>query len=128
MIHHMGGGAEPVRVMGVMGNAGFLNLDLNGKRFMNEDLPGQQLENQIELQKNRESWQIFDSTGPSGPTCPQPTAVLLLRGLRQRGRGLPEQHHLPQLQRAPISWRLLWPMAVPSRLTRWKSWWQDLPG
>lgn len=47
-----------------MGNAGFLNLDLNGKRFMNEDLPGQQLENQIELQKNRESWQIFDSNWP----------------------------------------------------------------
>ena len=60
MIHHMGGGADLAGV-GVMGNAGFLNLDLNGKRFMNEDLPGQQLENQIELQKNRESWQIFDS-------------------------------------------------------------------
>ena len=63
MIHHMGGGADLARV-GVMGNAGFLNLDLNGKRFMNEDLPGQQLENQIELQKNRESWQIFDSNWP----------------------------------------------------------------
>ena len=63
MIHHMGGGAD-LAGMGVMGNAGFLNLDLNGKRFMNEDLPGQQLENQIELQKNRESWQIFDSNWP----------------------------------------------------------------
>ena len=63
MIHHMGGGADLAGV-GVMGNAGFLNLDLNGKRFMNEDLPGQQLENQIELQKNRESWQIFDSSWP----------------------------------------------------------------
>ena len=63
MIHHMGGGADLAGV-GVMGNAGFLNLDLNGKRFMNEDLPGQQLENQIELQKNRESWQIFDSYWP----------------------------------------------------------------
>lgn len=63
MIHHMGGGADLAGV-GVMGNAGFLNLDLNGKRFMNEDLPGQQLENQIELQKNRESWQIFDSDWP----------------------------------------------------------------
>ena len=62
-IHHMGGGADLAGV-GVMGNAGFLNLDLNGKRFMNEDLPGQQLENQIELQKNRESWQIFDSNWP----------------------------------------------------------------
>ena len=63
MIHHMGGGADLAGV-GVMGNAGFLNLDLNGKRFMNEDLPGQQLENQIELQKNRESWEIFDSNWP----------------------------------------------------------------
>ena len=63
MIHHMGGGADLAGV-GVMGNAGFLNLDLNGTRFMNEDLPGQQLENQIELQKNRESWQIFDSNWP----------------------------------------------------------------
>lgn len=63
MIHHMGGGAD-IAGVGVMGNAGFLNLDLNGKRFMNEDLPGQQLENQIELQKNRESWQIFDSNWP----------------------------------------------------------------
>lgn len=63
MIHHMGGGADLAGV-GVMGNAGFLNLDLNGRRFMNEDLPGQQLENQIELQKNRESWQIFDSNWP----------------------------------------------------------------
>lgn len=63
MIHHMGGGAD-LSGVGVMGNAGFLNLDLNGRRFMNEDLPGQQLENQIELQKNRESWQIFDSNWP----------------------------------------------------------------
>ena len=63
MIHHMGGGAD-LSGVGVMGNAGFLNLDMNGKRFMNEDLPGQQLENQVELQKNRESWQIFDSNWP----------------------------------------------------------------
>ena len=40
MIHHMGGGAA-LDGVGVMGNAGFLNLDWNGKRFMNEDLPGQ---------------------------------------------------------------------------------------
>ena len=69
MIHHMGGGADLAGV-GVMGNAGFLNLDLNGKRFMNEDLPGQQLENQIELQKNRESWQIFDSRPEQLPYMP----------------------------------------------------------
>ena len=60
MIHHMGGGADLAGV-GVMGNAGFLNLDLNGKRFMNEDLPGQQLENQIELQPECTSFQLYDS-------------------------------------------------------------------
>ena len=63
MIHHMGGGAD-LSGVGVMGNAGFLNLDMNGRRFMNEDLPGQQLENQIELIKDRKSWQIFDADWP----------------------------------------------------------------
>jgi len=63
MIHHMGGGAD-LSGVGVMGNAGFLNLDMNGRRFMNEDLPGQQLENQIELLKDRKSWQIFDANWP----------------------------------------------------------------
>lgn len=63
MIHHMGGGADLAGV-GVMGIAGFLNLDLNGKRFMNEDLPGQQIQNQIELQKNMTTWQIFDAAWP----------------------------------------------------------------
>lgn len=63
MIHHMGGGAD-LSGVGVMGNAGFLNLDMNGKRFMNEDLPGQQVENQIEKLKGRASWQIFDSKWP----------------------------------------------------------------
>ncbi len=63
MIHHMGGGAD-LSGVGVMGNAGFLNLDMNGRRFMNEDLPGQQLENQIELLKDRKSWQIFDASWP----------------------------------------------------------------
>lgn len=62
-IHHMGGGADLAGV-GVMGIAGFLNLDMNGKRFMNEDLPGQQIENQIELLKDRKSWQIFDANWP----------------------------------------------------------------
>ena len=63
VIHHMGGGAD-IEGVGVMGIAGFLNLDMNGKRFMNEDLPGQQIENQIELQKGRKTWQIFDSNWP----------------------------------------------------------------
>ena len=53
--HHMGSG---------MGITPFLQLNKRGERFMNECIPGQQLENQIELQKNRESWQIFDSNWP----------------------------------------------------------------
>ena len=40
MTHHMGGG---------MGVTPFLQLNKHGKRFMNESIPGQQLENQIEL-------------------------------------------------------------------------------
>ena len=111
MIHHMGGGADLAGV-GVMGNAGFLNLDLNGKRFMNEDLPGQQLENQIELQKNRESWQIFDSNWPEQlPYMPQPTAVPATMRLRQRGRRPQEQHYLPQLQE-PYQLEAAVPMAA----------------
>ena len=51
MIHHMGG---------TMGIAPFLLLDENGKRFCNEDCPGQQLENQIELIKDFTCYQIWD--------------------------------------------------------------------
>ncbi|WP_018213156.1 FAD-dependent oxidoreductase [Desulfitobacterium hafniense] len=60
MIHHMGGGAG-VDGNGVMGIAGFLQLDTNGKRFMNEDVPGQQVENQIELLKGQFSYQFWDA-------------------------------------------------------------------
>ena len=67
MIHHMGGGAD-LSGIGVMGNAGFLNLDMDGRRFMNEDLPGQQLENQIEALRLMKSWQIFDSNWPEQVT------------------------------------------------------------
>ena len=67
MIHHMGGGAD-LSGIGVMGNAGFLNLDMDGKRFMCEDLPGQQLENQIEAVRLMKSWQIFDSNWPEQVT------------------------------------------------------------
>ena len=67
MIHHMGGGAD-LSGVGVMGNAGFLNLDVDGRRFMCEDLPGQQLENQIEAVRLMKSWQIFDSDWPEQVT------------------------------------------------------------
>ena len=52
MIHHMGA---------CMGSACFLQLNRDGQRFMNEDIPGQQLENQIEAQPGRTTWQFFDS-------------------------------------------------------------------
>jgi fumarate reductase flavoprotein subunit len=63
MIHHMGGGAG-ADGHGVMGNNGWLWLNLNGERFMNEDLPGQQLENQVELQPQHKAYQIFDASWP----------------------------------------------------------------
>ena len=63
MIHHMGGGAG-ADGRGVIGNNGFLWLNLHGERFMNEDLPGQQLENQVELQPQRKAYQFFDSNWP----------------------------------------------------------------
>ena len=112
MIHHMGGGADLAGV-GVMGNAGFLNLDLNGKRFMNEDLPGQQLENQIELQKNRESWQIFDSNWPEQlPYMPAATAVPATMRTTPARTKAPRTTLPTATTRAPISWKLLWPMAA----------------
>lgn len=57
MIHHMG-------TPGVMGIAPFLLLNKDGRRFCNEDLPGQQLENQIEQQPERRAYQIFDASWP----------------------------------------------------------------
>lgn len=52
MTHHMGSG---------MGVTPFLQLNKRGERFMNESIPGQQLENQIELQPEHTSFQIYDS-------------------------------------------------------------------
>lgn len=63
MIHHMGGGAG-ADGRGVIGNNGFLWLNLRGERFMNEDIPGQQLENQVELQPERKAYQFFDASWP----------------------------------------------------------------
>lgn len=52
MIHHMGG---------AMGVDAFLQLNLRGERYMNEDCSGQQVENQLERQPGRAAWQFFDS-------------------------------------------------------------------
>lgn len=68
MIHHMGGGAG-ADGRGVIGNNGYLWLNLSGERFMNEDLPGQQLENQVELQPRRKAYQFFDSSWPEQLQC-----------------------------------------------------------
>ena len=68
MIHHMGGGAG-ADGRGVIGNNGYLWLNLRGKRFMNEDLPGQQLENQVELQPQRKAYQFFDASWPEQLAC-----------------------------------------------------------
>lgn len=58
MTHHMGG---PFGMGGALGIAPFLFLNRDGKRFMNEDVPGQQVENQLEMQPERRCYQIFDS-------------------------------------------------------------------
>ena len=55
MTHHMGSG---------MGVTPFLQINKRGERFMNECIPGQQLENQIELQPDHTSFQIYDSSWP----------------------------------------------------------------
>lgn len=63
MIHHMGGGAG-IDGRGVMGINGYLNLNLFGERFMDEDVPGQQVENQVEIQPQSTTFQFFDSSWP----------------------------------------------------------------
>ncbi len=64
MIHNMGGGAKQNGGYGVMGVSGYLQLNLRGERFMNEDLPGQQVEEQVELQPSFCSYQFFDAAWP----------------------------------------------------------------
>jgi hypothetical protein len=61
MIHHMGnmGAAVTGMTMG-MGIAPFLRLNRNGRRFMNEDMPGQQTENQLEQQPGQVCYQFWD--------------------------------------------------------------------
>lgn len=63
IIHHMGAGAG-ADGRGVIGNNGYLWLNKHGKRFMNEDIPGQQIENQVEKQPGKVAWQLFDANWP----------------------------------------------------------------
>jgi len=71
MIHHMGQGyTDPDAPAGDMesamanmspiGAAPFLRLNILGKRFMCEDLPGQQCENQIEVQPQQRCIMLWD--------------------------------------------------------------------
>ena len=62
MTHHMGG---------ALGVDSFLQLNMEGKRFMNEDVPGQNIATSQPVAKDPElakagvkSWQIFDSKWP----------------------------------------------------------------
>ncbi|MDR0500606.1 MAG: FAD-dependent oxidoreductase [Coriobacteriales bacterium] len=55
MTHHMGG---------ALGVDAFLQLNMEGKRFMNEDIPGQNIADQLSRQPGGTSWQIFDSKWP----------------------------------------------------------------
>lgn len=49
---------------GAMGISPFLQLDAYGRRFMNEDVGGMQVEYKVERLPHQFSWQFFDSTWP----------------------------------------------------------------
>ena len=57
--HHMG--HSMTGGIGSMGIAPFMRVNKFGKRFMNEDQPGQQTENQMELQKDFGCFMIWDA-------------------------------------------------------------------
>jgi hypothetical protein len=59
MSHSFAGG------FGGIGSTAALHLNLHGKRFMNEDVPGQIFTNQLLRQPGHTSFQIFDSTWPA---------------------------------------------------------------
>lgn len=66
MTHHMGG---------PLGVDGYLQLNINGERFMNEDIPGQNIADQLSRvpagtnpmtgAEDLRSWQIFDAKWPT---------------------------------------------------------------
>ena len=49
---------------GPLGNAAFLQVNLKGERFQNEDVPVQSYTNAIERQPGQTAWQVFDSKYP----------------------------------------------------------------
>ena len=46
---------------GVLGSTGFLELNIDGERFQNEDVPGQELNNLLNRLPGRTIYQIFDA-------------------------------------------------------------------
>lgn len=51
-------------VAGPLGMAAFLQVNLRGERFQNEDVPTQSYTNAVERQPGQRAWQIFDSKYP----------------------------------------------------------------
>jgi fumarate reductase flavoprotein subunit len=49
---------------GPLGNAAFLQVNLRGERFQNEDVPCQSYTNAVERQPGQTAWQVFDSKYP----------------------------------------------------------------
>jgi fumarate reductase flavoprotein subunit len=49
---------------GPLGCDAFLQVNLKGERFQNEDIPGQSYTNQIERQPGRTAWQVYDAKYP----------------------------------------------------------------
>ncbi len=60
MTHHMGA---------ALGVDAFLQLNVNGERFMNEDIPGQNIQDQLSRQPEARSWQIIDAKWPEQLAC-----------------------------------------------------------
>lgn len=56
MTHHLGG---------PLGMDAFLLTDINGDRFVNEDVGGQPFQNQLSRLPKKTAWQVFDSEWPN---------------------------------------------------------------
>jgi fumarate reductase flavoprotein subunit len=54
---------------GPIGNAAFLQVNLKGERFQNEDVPCQSYTNAVERQPGQVAWQVFDSKYPEEIPC-----------------------------------------------------------
>ena len=86
MIHHMGHSMTG-SMMGGMGISPFFRINKLGKRFMNEDTPGQQTENQIELQKDFGCYMIWDAKWPEQLSSFAPTHGAVYRFLEEGETG-----------------------------------------